>query len=332
MTTARQWYRHRYHSPLSLRMVFATIPRLPRVMHPPIALLTAAVFFALLGAERRAVLRNLRVIRGGPGWRLWWPAYLVFYTFCDFIVSYCFVPRASPDALVSMLSDPERGSSTIDACLAEGRGLVVWTAHVANTEFASRLLELHHRPVNVARVVEPGNPAEAWLRDLMANERLRVVDLSDPVATVQLLHALRAGEIVAMQGDRVFRGAGAGVTFFGRPARFPVGPFHLARAAGVPVLPGLVVRTGWLRYRMIVGSPLHLDASEPRDVAVLGALEQAVAFLEEHLRRWHGQWLNFYDFWPPAPPSEALAQAPPAPPVRTVAARRASCPDAPPSR
>ena len=154
------------------------------------------------------MLRNLRVITGRPGWRLWWRAYLVFYTFCDFIVSYCFVPRASHEALLSMLSDPERGASTIDACLAGGRGLVVWTAHVANTEFASRLLELHGRPVNVARVVEPGNPAEAQLRDLMVNERLRVVDLTDPLATVQLLHALRAGEIVAMQGDRVFRGAG----------------------------------------------------------------------------------------------------------------------------
>ena len=110
-------------------------------------------------------------------------------------MSYCFVPRASHEALLSMLSDRERGASTIDACLAGGRGLMVWTAHVANTEFASRLLELHGRPVNVARVVEPGNPAEATLRDLMVNERLRVVDLSDPLATVLLLRrAARGGD------------------------------------------------------------------------------------------------------------------------------------------
>lgn len=324
-----RWYRHQYHSPLSLRIVFATIPRLPRLMHPPIAVVTAALFFALLGGERRAVLRNLRVITGRSGWRLLWPAYLVFYNFCDFVVSYCFVPRATPDALLSMLSDPERGASTIEACLADGRGLVVWTAHVANTEFASRLLELHGRPVNVARVVEPGNQAEARLRDLMVSERLRVVDLTDPLATVRLLGALRAGEIVAMQGDRVFRGAGEAVTFFGRPTRFPVGPFHLAYAAGVPVVPGLVVRTGWLRYRMIVGQPIHLDASQPAVVAVTRALQQVVSFLEGHLRRWPSEWLNFYDFWPATLPSEAVAPAPTAPPVSTRSAR---CPDAPPSR
>ena len=151
------------------------------------------------------MLRNLRVITGLSGSRLLWQAYLVFYTFCDFVVSYCFVPQASHEALLSMLSDRERGASTIDDCLAGGRGVIVWTAHVANTEFASRLLELHGRPVNVARVVEPGNQAEATLRDLMVNERLRVVDMADPLATVRAAHALRAGEIVAMQGDRVFR-------------------------------------------------------------------------------------------------------------------------------
>jgi KDO2-lipid IV(A) lauroyltransferase len=327
--TGSRWYRHRYHSPLSLRIVFATIPRLPRLVHPPIAAVTAAVFFAVLRDERRAVLRNLRVVTGRSGWHLLWPAYLVFYSFCDFVVSYCFLPRASPEELVSMLSDPERGASTIDACLAGGRGLVVWTAHVANTEFASRLLELHGRPVNVARVVEAGNPAEAQLRDLMINGRLRVVDLTDPLATVMLLRALRAGEIVAMQGDRVFRSVGTSVTFFGRPTRFPVGPFHLAYAAGVPVLPGLVVRTGWLRYRMIVGPPMALDASEPADVAVQRALEAAVSFLEGHLRRWPSQWLNFYDFWPATPRPEATVPAPPTPPVST---RSAACPGAPASR
>ncbi len=325
---APRWYQHRYHSPVTLGIVFATIPSLPRALHPPIALVTAALFFALLGAERRAVLRNLRVVTGWTAWRLYWAAYQVFYSFCDFIVAYCYVPRASHDSLLAMLSDLERGAATIDGCLSEGHGLVVWTAHVANTEFASRLLELHGRRVNVARVVEPGNPAEGQLRDLMASERLRVVDVSDPLATVELLNALREGQIVAMQGDRVFRGSGISVPFFGRPTRFPAGPFHLAWAAGAPVVPGFVVRTGWLRYRMVVGPPLRLDPSAPRDAAVRDALTQAVSCLEEHLRRWPGQWLNFYDFWPTAVPPRAV-QAVSAP---TVSERPASCPDTPQSR
>ena len=61
----------------------------------------------------------------------------------------------------------QTGAPTIiNRCLSAGpRVFVVWTAHVANWEFASRLLELHGRRVIVARVVEPDNPAERHLRD-----------------------------------------------------------------------------------------------------------------------------------------------------------------------
>jgi KDO2-lipid IV(A) lauroyltransferase len=292
-----RWYSHRYHNPLSLRLVFATIPRLPRLAHPPIAAVTAALFFLLLHRERRAVLRNLEVMTGRTGLRAHWIAYCVFYNFCDLIVSYCYVPAADASALLSMLSDPDRGAATLDACLQDG-GLLVWTAHAANWEFASRLLELHGRRVNVARVVEQGNDAEMQLRNLMTNDRLRVVDLSDPAAVLELLHLLRAGEIVAMQGDRVYRGAGMPVRFFGRLTPFPPGPFYLALAAGVPVVPGVVVRTGWLRYRMVVGPPIRLDPSQPPDNEVATALSTAVSFLEGHLRARPSQWLNFFEIWP----------------------------------
>jgi len=323
-----RWYQHRYHSPLSLRIVFGTIPRLPRWSHPPIAVVTAAIFFCLLRAERRAVLRNLAVVTGRSGWRLWGSVYRVFYNFCDFVVSYCYVPRASHQELLAMLSHPDRGEAIIEAALGGGRGLVVWTAHVANWEFASRLLELHGRPVKVARVVERDNPAERQLRDLMTNERLTAIDLLDPLASIRLLHALRAGEIVAMQGDRVFRGKGLVAPFFGRPTVFPPGPFHLAHAAGVAVVPGLVARTGWLRYRMIVGEPLPLDHAKDRDAAVGEALASGVSFLEAHLRRWHCQWLNFYDFWPA---DRVEPAAPEAAPDR-AGSPRASCTDPSQSR
>lgn len=298
MSPAVRWYRHRYHATGYLRVVFTIIPRLPKILHPAAALVTTAVFFTLLKNERRAVMRNLSVMTGRSGWRTWLNAYRVFYSFCDFIVSYCYVPQAKDEELLAMLSNPDRGADIIDRCLSQGRGVLVWTAHVANWEFASRLLELHGRRVVVARVVEPNNLAERQLRDLMTNERLRAVDLLDPTAVLQLLSALRAGDIVAMQGDRLLHGSGVTVPFFGRPTRFPTGPFHVALAAGVPVVPGIVVRTGWLRYRMMVAQPLWMDSGQPRDESIKQAVTGATAFLEARLREYPQQWLNFFDIWP----------------------------------
>jgi KDO2-lipid IV(A) lauroyltransferase len=297
-----RWYEHRFHNITAQRIIFVIIPRVPRLLHPPIAVVTAMIFFVMLKRERRAVAGNLRQVSGKRGLALQWKVYWVFYSFCDLMVSYCYVPQASHSELLGMLVDPERGGAKIDQCLAAGNGLIVWTAHVGNWEFASRLLEMHGRPVNVARVVED-NPAEISLRNLMASERLKIVDLRNGAqATIELLQALRQNEIVAMQGDRVYQRRGAEVPFFSVPTIFPLGPFLLSQVSGAPVLPGFVVRQGWLRYRALVGDPIlpvpSLAASGDADAGLQEALCQAVRFLEKTLMTHYDQWMNFFDLWP----------------------------------
>jgi lauroyl/myristoyl acyltransferase len=279
-------------------MVFWTIPWLPRFVHPPIAAVTALIFFWMLKRERKAVARNLRRVSGRRGLALYWKVYCVFYSFCDLMVSYCYVPQASHAQLLSRLADTDRGAATIDRCLEAGKGLIVWTAHLGNPEFASRLLEMHGRPVNVARVVED-KPAEKLLRDRMATELLRIVDLSNGArATIELLQALRRNEIVAIQGDRVYNPRhGAEVPFFSKPAAFPLGPFLLSQVSGAPVLPGFVIRRGWLRYRVLMGDPILPAAFGDGDAGQRAGLRQAVRFLETTLPVHYDQWVNFFDFW-----------------------------------
>jgi len=167
----------------------------------------------MLKRERRAVAANVRQISGKRGLALQWKVYWVFYSFCDLMVSYCFVPQASDPQLLDMLVNPDGSGARINECLAAGNGLIVWTAHVGNWEFASRLLSIYGK-VNVARVVEE-NPAEIMLRNLMASDRIKTVDLKGGVAaTLELLQALRRNEIVAIQGDRVYQRHTFDVPFF----------------------------------------------------------------------------------------------------------------------
>ena len=295
-----RWYEHRFHNIPAQRIIFAIIPRLPRFLHPPIALATALIFYVMLKRERRAVAGNLRPVSGKRGLALQWKVYWVFYSFCDLMVSYCYVPQATHPQLLSMLVDPERGAAKVEQALAVGNGLIVWTAHVGNWEFASRLLEMHGCPVNVARVVED-KPAEIMLRNLMASERLKIVDLKGGVsATLELLQALRRNEIVAMQGDRVYQRHSAEVPFFSQPTSFPLGPFLLSQVSGAPVMPGFVIREGWLRYRAMMGDPIPPVGAADGDAALQAALSQAVRFLEKTLTTHYDQWMNFFDFWPAA--------------------------------
>jgi len=197
-----------------------------------------------------------------------------------------------------MLVDPDRGARKIDACLSRGNGLIVWTAHVGNWELASRLLEMHDRPVHTARATEQGNTAEAALRNMMKNERLKIVSIDDDfLAPLELLRALRRNEIVAIQGDRTHRGRGVEIPFFGSGASFPVGPFLLSYITGAPVLPGVVVRERWLRYRVVMGEPIELPRTDDRERDLRAGLLEATHFLESVLSNYHCQWLNFFEVW-----------------------------------
>jgi lauroyl/myristoyl acyltransferase len=295
-----RWYEHRLHNTTALRMIFAIMPRLPRFLHPPVAAIAALIFFLLLKRERRAVTGNLRRVSGKSGLALQWKVYWVFYSFCDLMVSYCFVPQATRSQLLGMLVGSE-GGEKIEQCLGAGNGLIVWTAHLGNWEFASRLLALHG-PVNVARVVED-NPAEIMLRNLMTDERLKTVDLKGGVAaTIELLQALRRNEIVGMQGDRVYQRHTLDIPFFSELTSFPLGPFLLSQVSGAPVLPVFVIRRGWLRYHVLMGEPIPpvpLQGTLGDDYASLyEAMCPAVRFLEKTLTAHYDQWMNFFDFWP----------------------------------
>lgn len=298
-----RWYKHRFHNTTALRMIFVIMPRLPRFLQPAVAAVTALIFFLMLNRERRAVTGNLSRVSGKRGFALQWKAYWVFYSFCDLMASYCFVPQATHSQLLDMLVDSEDGGARIEQCLAAGNGLIVWTAHVGNWEFASRLLAMYGR-VNVARVVED-KPAEITLRNLMSSERVKVVDLKAGVpATIELLQALRRNEIVAIQGDRVYQRHTFDVPFFCHPTSFPLGPFLLSQVSGAPVLPAFAIRRGWLRYHVLMGDlipPVPSRAAHgDNDTGLYEAMCQAVRFLEETLTVHYDQWMNYFDFWPVA--------------------------------
>jgi KDO2-lipid IV(A) lauroyltransferase len=282
-----------------LRLMFWSMARVPRFTQPMIAVGTALFFGYMMKRERRAVTGNLRQITGSRGLTLLWKVYRVFYSFSDFMVSYCYVPQASHEQLLSMLVNDENSAAIIDKHLSAGKGIILWTAHLGNPELASRLLEMHGRPVNIARVIED-QPAEKMLRDRMASERLKVVDLGrGAVATIELLQALRRNEIVAIQGDRVYHPRhSAEVSFFSKPAAFPLGPFLLSLVSGAPVLPGFVIREGWLRYRILSGDPIFPGGSGDDNADQRAALAQAVGFLEAQVSVHYDQWMNFFDFWP----------------------------------
>jgi lauroyl/myristoyl acyltransferase len=287
-----RWHAHPYNRSRYYRLAAAAAPRLPRPVRTWLAERLAGALVARFPAERAAVRRNLMRVHPerGPAW-LDGAVERVFARFAVCFADLLSLNRGPESGLWRHVAGLDDQDPTREA-LAEGRGCVSVTAHLGNWELAGRLLAALGRPVHVVMAPE-ADPAVGALLDRGGHPGLRFLRLTSPVVGVELVAALRRGEVVAFQLDRAIGGRGdAVVPFFGAPATFPLGPFVIAAAAGAPVVPAFCALEPDRSYRLHVEPALSVSRG-----AEVGALHAAVGTLERYVRTHWDQWFNFYDVW-----------------------------------
>ncbi len=261
-----------------------------------IALFTT-FFWLALRKIRAAVAANLEPVLGPCGW--WERQRRIYRTFWKF--AWCLSERYERLSTDRAFTISLEGTETWRD-LAGGRGFVFVTAHLGNWEMASMLpASRDRRRIHVVREAETDPRAQRFIEGLI---RSRAGDLytthfaEDPQLGLDLLDALRRGEIVALQGDRPRAGGRtAEVSLFGRSFHLPIGPAALARAAGVALVPVFVFREGRLRYRCHVRPPLHVAQSSDRLRDLEEALARFAGELESAIRRDPHQWFCFRSLW-----------------------------------
>jgi predicted LPLAT superfamily acyltransferase len=129
---------------------------------------------------------------------------------------------------------------------------------------------------------------------LQVDFNVRSTDLA-----IELLHAIEGGKLVAILGDRVTPGIGSiDVSFFGKRASMPAGPFALAMASRAPIFPLFIIRTGRRRYLLHAFPPIRVERkSRNREDDLRPAVEAWAKDLELVVgERWH-QWFTFEQFY-----------------------------------
>jgi len=266
----------------------------PRPLRPPIHLATTTLCYLAMPRERRAARRNLQRVTRRGGWASRGMAFRLFYNFSKFMVGYTDLMRLPDEALRSRVDGGIEERIRIDDLLKEGRGLIVLTLHLGNWEMGLLHLAGLGCPVNVVLRSEDSGAAP-FEEEARRRAGVRVVPAGESAWNgLDLLLALRRGEIVAIQGDRAFGPLRERTTVFGAGLDLPSGPFLLGQASGAPILVVCVPIRGHSRYRIVVEGPLRV-APGPEGV------REAVAAFARVLERFVGdhptQWFNFYDVW-----------------------------------
>jgi len=112
----------------------------------------------------------------------------------------------------------------------------------------------------------------------------------DPLASLPLLHKLKAGGAVALQLDRAAPGMRTRkVRLMEQDGEMPEGPLRLAQVSGAPLLPVFCARIGHREYLIEAHPAIHVDrhASDSDLDAIAQSLADRVgAFLRAHPTQW----------------------------------------------
>ncbi len=273
---------------------------------------TVAYFMLFRGQSRRASQMYLRAHyekfperwAHAPGWI---DSAKHFYVFAETVVDKLlswFVDINVDDFVIEY---PER----IESLMADQRGQLIIGSHMGNLEYCRGFMHRYKdKKINILVHDKHSQNYNTIMQQLNPESRLNVFQVSefDVPTMLQIKAKIDAGEWVFIAGDRSpLSGTERtiDVTFLGRRAQLPIGPYLLAKGLGCPVK----LMFSYCDYLSQSGKnkQVHFEVVEFADKIVLSRgdknaqlrhyAQQFSNQLEQQCENAPYQWFNFYDFW-----------------------------------
>lgn len=275
-----------------LAVLFRILPRrFVQALGSALCLLAALCNTAL----RRTVRENLATVLASENPSPQHLRRLVYATFRNFGAYLAdFIRFRRADALPSHHRLRVENAHLLDAVRSSPRGALAVTLHLGNWELAGACLAAAGIPVHAVVRPVPSHSLERIFTRFRQQRGIALIPLDH--APLGIARALRAGDTVALLGDRDYTAAAPLSPFFGRPARLPPGPAALAARFRIPLLFGSVARDPdnayTLRLSLIPPDPSLTEA----DIQ-----SRLTALMQDAIRQNPDQWYTFRPFWPPSP-------------------------------
>lgn len=260
----------------------------------PLVMAFWSLFFLLWGTGRRGVMRNLSAIKPGSSpVANFFRCYRVFWNYAWTIADNARFRE------LGALPDWEFAGWQYFEAMQNSGGAILLTAHMGSYDLGAQLFaEDAERHVVMVRAPEI-DPQTRLYEEAHTPAGVNVAfNTGTSDLAIDLLHAVREGSVVAIQGDRVTPGISElPATLFGKPFRVPAGPFALAMSTGVPIYSVFVIRRGLRRYRLAAAPPFHVERTRDRDASLARAVAAWTRELESMVSEFWYQWFAFEPFW-----------------------------------
>jgi predicted LPLAT superfamily acyltransferase len=228
---------------------------------------------------------------------LLWDSYLLSFGIGRTLVDRAVLGILGPGSLDVSLE----GKATLAGLMAEGRGLIMVTAHVGCWQLAMSSLSALNTPVNLLIHREEGDVDRHFFEHGQSAAPYRIIDPAGYLGgTLEMLQVLKNGELLCIMGDRVMGGEGSNVAvdFLGAPVNIPISPYKLASATGTPVAVIFPYRSEAGGYALQVATTIRVPGNLGRAApAYLPYAREFVTALTQFASSYPYQFFNFFDMW-----------------------------------
>ena len=200
------------------------------------------------------------------------------------------------------------GLPELKALLAEGRGLLLVTAHVGSWQLAMDCLKTLDTGVSLVMHREPGDLDRQYFEHRKGGTPFRIIDPAGYLGgTLEMLQTLKQREVLCVMGDRVLGGESGTVEvdFLGDPVELPFSPYKLASATGAPIAVIFPLCTGNGGYALRIARIIRVPENLGRSAAAYRPYAaQFARALEEFVAEHPYQFFNFFNMWSAAIPGQ----------------------------
>ncbi len=210
------------------------------------------------------------------------------------ILEILYMPNLNKDNIGEYISFENR--EYIESAVAEGKGVVIYTAHIGTWEWLSAAFLLTGIPATAIAKKQPNEQYTRVIDDLRATIGMEVFSRGSS-ELLAAARALKAGKLLGFLADQDGGPGGAFIEFLGKPASTPMGPAVFSRKFGSPVVPAFILRRPDGRHKVWLGAPMRYEDSGDTDKDLYDFTEKMTRILERVIRENPTQWLWFQHRW-----------------------------------
>ncbi|MBP5199906.1 MAG: lysophospholipid acyltransferase family protein [Schwartzia sp.] len=282
-------------------MIYHTLMLLSRIVRclPHSFLLTLGkgmgiLYYRLIKKQRERAVRQMMDGLGISETEARETVRLSFINLGRNILEILYMPNLNKNNINDYISFENR--EYIESAVAEGKGVVVFTAHIGTWEWLSAAFLLTGIPATAIAKKQPNEQYTRVIDDLRATIGMEVFSrgTSELFAAAR---ALKAGKLLGFLADQDAGPGGAFIDFLGRTASTPLGPAVFAKKFGSPVVPAFILRRPDGRHKVWLGKPMHFADSGDTDKDLYDMTVELTRILERVIRENPTQWLWFQHRW-----------------------------------